>query len=501
MDKKQTKEYIDRIFQLFWKEGVHDAFFILNLAICYLYLKRMDEKGTFETSGKVSPFANESVGKCKWGFLKKLDEREFGNNYINVVIPFLKQQVIGSYPIFYFLNNQIQIINENSLANYDLFCLMDELLDKSKKSSENVVAISSYGYIYEELLNQYHDVKEKKQVFVPRHIARLMCELAELKIEDSIYTPDLETGNLLVTAYSTIVSNNLLKGNKNKDEDGFDVGDVSDSTFSKKQLDNLVLDGNQTSYEDMFLTTMNFYFHDMSLVHDFTIQNLLSSDFKPANQRYSKIIAAPLLGSLVKGQNVDEKLKERVGNNSSAMYIERCLEQLAEGGRLVFLIPEGFLFAHNSKISKYREHILEFCTLEAVISLPIGVLPNTSVKTSILVISKKVSSIEEKVWLCELKNDGYSLNSKRLRNSETPLPRLVEKFKGREEGSNSLMDCFKVSLLEMKMHQAAWSVNFYNEYNKPEFEHENPQNIISDLKNLEQDIMLELVKLSNLLDL
>ena len=135
MDKKQTKEYIDRIFQLFWKEGVHDAFFILNLVICYLFLKRMDEKGAFDTSGKVSPFADESVGKCKWGLLKKLDEREFGNNYINVVIPFLKQQVIGSYPIFYFLNNQIQIINENSLANYDLFCLMDDLLDKSKKSS------------------------------------------------------------------------------------------------------------------------------------------------------------------------------------------------------------------------------------------------------------------------------------------------------------------------------------------------------------------------------
>lgn len=501
MDKKQTKEYIDRIFQLFWKEGVHDAFFILNLVICYLYLKRLDEKGVFEASGKVSPFADESVGKCKWGFLKKLDEREFGKNYMNVVIPFLTQQVIGSYPIFYFLNNHRQIIKENSLANYELFCLIDELLDKSKKSSENVVAISSYGYIYKELLNQYHNVKEKKQVFVPRHIARLMCELAELKVEDSIYTPNLETGDLLVTAYRTIVSDNLLKENKNKDEDGFAVGDVSDSTFSKKQLDNLVLDGNQTSYEDMFLTTMNFYFHDMSLVHDFTIQNLLSSDFKPATRKYSKIIAAPLLGSLVKGQNVDEKLKERVGNNSSAMYIERCLEQLDEGGRLVILIPEGFLFAHNSKTSKYREHILESCTLEALISLPIGVLPNTSVKTSILVISKKMSSIEGKVWLCELKNDGYSLNSKRLRNSETPLPQLVEMFKGREEGANSLMDCFKVSQLEMKMHQAAWGVNFYNEYNKPEFEHENPQNIISDLKDLEQDIMLELVKLSNLLDL
>lgn len=501
MDKKQTKEYIDRIFQLFWKEGVHDAFFILNLVICYLFLKRLDEKGIFETSKKVSPFVNESVGKCKWRYLKKLDEREFGNNYINVVIPFLKQQVIGSYPIFYFLNNQIQIISENSLANYELFCLIDELLDKSKKSLEDVVSISSYGHIYEELLMQYYDVKEKKEVFVPRHIARLMCELAELKVEDSIYTPDLETGGLLVTAYRTIVSDNLLKEDKKKDEDGFAVGDVSDSTFSKKQLDNLVLDGNQTSDEDMFLTTMNFYFHDMSLVHDFTFQNLLSSDFKPANRRYTKIIAAPLFGPLLKGQDVDEKLKERVGNNSSAMYIDRCLEQLAEGGRLVCLIPEGFLFAHNSKTSKYREHILESCTLEAVISLPIGVLPNTSVKTSILVISKKMSSIEGKVWLCELKNDGYSLNSKRLRNSETPLPQLVEKFKGREEGSNSLMDCFKVSQLEMKMHQAAWGVNFYNEYNKPEFEHENPQNIISDLKDLEQDIMLELVKLSNLLDL
>lgn len=100
-----------------------------------------------------------------------------------------------------------------------------------------------------------------------------------------------------------------------------------------------------------------------------------------------------------------------------------------------------------------------------------------------------------------MKNDGYSLNSKRLRNSETPLPRLIEKFKGREEESNILMDCFKVSQLEMKIHQTAWGVNFYNEYNKPEVELENPQNIISDLKKMEQDIMLELEKLSNLLEL
>ena len=63
------------------------------------------------------------------------------------------------------------------------------------------------------------------------------------------------------------------------------------------------------------------------------------------------------------------------------------------------------------------------------------------------------------------------------------------------------MDCFKVSQLEMKIHQTAWGVNFYNEYNKPEVELENPQNIISDLKKMEQDIMLELEKLSNLLEL
>lgn len=501
MDKKQVKEYIDKIFQLFWKEGVYDAFFILNLGICYLYLKRLDEKGIFETSKKVSPFVNESVEKCKWKFLKKLDEREFGNNYINVVIPFLKQQVIGSYPIFCFLNNQIQKIDENRLANYELFCLVDELLDKSMKSSEDVVSISSYGHIYEEFLNHYHDAKEKKQVFLPRHIARLMCELAELQVEDSIFMPDLQTGDLLVTAYHTIISDNLSKENKQKDEDGFAIGDVADSTLSKKQLDNLVLDGNQTSDEDMFLTTMNLYFHDISLVHDFTTQNLLSSDYKTANRRYSKIIAAPLLGSLLKGQEVDEQLKKRVGNNSSAMYIARCLELLDEGGRLVFLTPEGFLFAHNSKTSKYREYILESCTLEAVVSLPIGVLPHTAVKTSILVISKKISSIEGNVWLCELKNDGYSLNSKRLRNSEIPLPRLIDKFKAREEGSNALMDCFKVSQLEMKKHQAAWGVNFYNEYHKPEVEYENPQKIISDLKKLEKDIVLELDKLSNLLEL
>lgn len=501
MDRKLVKEYIERIYQLFWKEGIDDSFLILNLTIYFLYLRRLDASGTFDTSKNVSPFVDEPIRKCKWNYLKKLDVNEFSDNYITVVIPFLKQQVVGSYPLLSFLYNSVPKEVKEDRVYYELFHLVDTLLDDWEVPVGESIPISCYGCIYEELISHYHKTKENGHLFVPHHIARLMCELADLRVDDSIYTPDLETGDLLVTAYNTLVASNLSDGNNKIDEDGFVVGEVSDSVLTREQLDNLVLEANQTSDEDMFLTTMNFYFHGINIVQNFTSQNLLSSDFKPANRKYTKIIAAPLLGSLLKGQNVDEELKRRVGSNLAAMYIDRCLEQLDEGGRLVFLTPEGFLFAHDSKTSKYRERIFDTCTLEAVISLPIGVLPKTSIKTSILVISKNVCSPEGDVWLCELKNDGYSLNAKRLRNSETPLPQLIDKFKGREVESTPLMDCFKVSLSEMKKHQAAWVVNFYNEYHKPEVEQGNPQDIISELKELERGIVLELDNLStNLLE-
>lgn len=501
MDRKQTKEYIERIYQLFWKEGINDSFFILNLTIYFLYLRRLDALGTFDTSQKVSNFVDESIGKCKWNYLKGLDAYQFADNYITVVIPFLKQQVVGSYPLLFFFYNRVpkeKKVKDGSVY-YELFHLVDDLLNSCDGTIGESIPIGYLGYIYEELINHYHTTRDKGHLFVPHHIARLMCELADLKVEDSIYTPDLGTGDLLVTAYNTIVSNNLSEGSKDKDEDGFVVGEVSNSLLTREQLNNLVLEGNQTSDEDMFLTVMNIYFHGINLVHNFTTQNLLSSDFDPVSRKYTKIIAAPLIGSLLKGQDVDKELKERVGNNKSAMYIDRCLEQLGEGGRLVFLTPEGFLFAHDSKTSRYREHLLDSYTLEAVISLPNGVLPNTSIKTSILVISKKSCPPNGTVWLCELKNDGYSLNAKRLRNSESPLPLLIDNFKNRAEESNALMDCFKVSQIEMRRHQAAWVVNFYNEYHKPNVEYKNPQDIISELKKMEKGIILELDNLSNLL--
>lgn len=70
---------------------------------------------------------------------------------------------------------------------------------------------------------------------------------------------------------------------------------------------------------------------------------------------------------------------------SEQLYLNKCLELLSKQGTAVFIVANNFLTA--SVFEELRNTILEKYGLETVISLPKGILRNTGVDLSILVIN------------------------------------------------------------------------------------------------------------------
>lgn len=499
MDKKLIAEYAESFFNLFRKEGITDSLFILNQAICFFFLKKEEYGGRFRDKS-LNLFGDETLVCVSWHNMKNIENYDFVHNYLTDVIPQLDKQIICNYKLTSFLNDAKLYKFKTSLVLYNSFVLMDKMFTYCESDNDTKVITSyDFGNMFEEFL-QYYQSSLKEGFTIPMHISRLMSELSESNVYDLIYTPVLGDGELLVSTYQKIVGDSTPKEKIQHDLDGFANGDISVSNLSSEQLKKIVLNGNQEKDEDMFLTIMNFYFHGISLPQAFTAQRLLSSEFRISPSKYSKIIAAVFPPITVKKHDdIDKNLKQAFGSNRPTMVLDRCLEQLAEDGRLVALVPESFLSAHDKAVANFRKTILEHYQLEAIISLPKGVFANYSnIKTSIIVLTKHhVPSYS--VWMCELKNDGYSLNSKRAKNTEIPLPKLVENFKGRVVNNDSLMDVFLVPIETILNHRSSWVVQFYNDYETVEESTEDPKEILREIFKLEGIIDSELRDLSTLL--
>ncbi len=75
-------------------------------------------------------------------------------------------------------------------------------------------------------------------------------------------------------------------------------------------------------------------------------------------------------------------------SDTTGLFIQHALAQLRPQGRAVIIVPEGFLFRSGAE-QRLRRMLLEQHTVDAVISLPAAVfMPYTSVKPSILVLTR-----------------------------------------------------------------------------------------------------------------
>lgn len=152
----------------------------------------------------------------------------------------------------------------------------------------------------------------------------------------------------------------------------------------------------------------------------------------PENQKFDLILANPPFG-------VPLKQRDQIQNSGIRSYeqflIEKGISSLRNNGKLIAVLPIGFLFKGGTD-QRLRETLIENDLIDTIISFPGGVLLNTGIPFVVLVINKakklpgQVRFIEAKRYV---KSDGarvkalneYSINSLIKSYKDSDFVRIV----------------------------------------------------------------------------
>ena len=105
-------------------------------------------------------------------------------------------------------------------------------------------------------------------------------------------------------------------------------------------------------------------------------------------------------------------------------FLDYIQSHIKPDGRGAVIVPEGIIFKKDNAYKSIRKTIIENSLL-GVISLPAGIFkPYSGVKTSILLLDKKIAKQNNSIFFAVVKNDGYALNDNRNPIKENDIPKI-----------------------------------------------------------------------------
>lgn len=207
------------------------------------------------------------------------------------------------------------------------------------------------------------------QYATPVNIARLVAALANPQPGERVYDPCFGSGNFLVAAWQQAERSRseLRRPGALLEVAGIEIN----AGAFLIGLTRMLLAGIETPR--------------LELGNSLERESLSS----PSRQGFDVVLANPPIGAKTSREPWRYHHFAIATNDSTGLFIQHALSQLKPHGRAVIAVPEGFLFRGGSE-RELRRFLLEQGQVEAVIGLPAGAFaPYTSVKGSLLVLSKQ----------------------------------------------------------------------------------------------------------------
>ncbi len=375
-----------------------------------------------------------------WDFFKNKDGDEL-LSYVNDTVLRYFQKEYGS-DIFASLQIRNPLTLKRIIDNLDPLALVDTNSDIK-------------GDAFEYFLKAYlaDSNKDLGEYFTPRHIVKTLVKLVNPKFGETIYDPFCGTGGMLIEAFKHI--HNKMPRNKK----------------TLQQLKQETIYGSEIT-KNARITKLN-----MILTGD-GHNNIQKKDSlkNPSEKKYDVVITnMPFsLGSYDEYSG----LYKLGSSNGNSLCIEHCFNAVdpeSSNPRIGIIVPEGILF--DRKFRKLREYIYKNSYVQDIVSLPSGAFkPYAEVKTNILYLThvNQRKENQEAVWHFTVKNDGYTLNTKRKKKEGDDDLDVFLAFNDVDDENNLLNIGFnKLNMDEVKNNNY---VSIPNPYKKFEF-NRNFQNI------------------------
>jgi type I restriction enzyme M protein len=345
----------------------------------------------------------------------------------------------------------------------------------SEKKFYNVSA-DILGDAYEWILRYFAPQKAKEgEVYTAREVIKLLVEILDPKLEESVYDPACGSGGMLILSYSHI-----------------------EKKYGREKAKKLFLYGQEANLTTFALCKMNLYIHDIFDHQLASGDTLLFPKFKDAEtiKQFNVVIANPPWNqdgyddnTLKKGEFWKQRFLSGFTPNQSAdwAWIQHMIASAKDNnGRVGVVIDNGCLF-RGGKERAIRAEILEKGQIDTIILLPEKLFYNTGAPGALMIFNKKKSADrKEKVLFINASNEYVQHPEVRKLNmlSDENIEKIAKTFREFKEFEGFSR---AVSINEIKTNDYNLNVTLYV-FPKEEVEQIDLAKEWNELKLIEQEI-------------
>lgn len=492
----EIKNQIDSIWDTFWTGGITNSITILEQMTYLFFMKMLDDAQctkeananawgtaikdpTFKEGMWHNPETDKDIPyeQLRWSVFRNMEAEAMYSTISKNVFVFIKT------------------LNSGKESAYSRFMSNATFLIQSPRTLTKIVEginaldmnnRDTMGDVYEYVLGKMAASGNNGQFRTPRHIIRMMVELMEPTLKDTICDPAMGSAGFIVESAKYIQqhykSELLKKENAEHYKSNMLHGFDTDATMLRIGAMNLMLHGVDNP--------------------DIAYRDSLSTDNTDEN-RYTLCLANPPFTGSLDNESVSKSLLAITKTKKTELlFVALFVRMLQTGGRCASIVPDGVLFGNSTGHKSIRKELIDNHRLEAVISMPSGVFqPYSGVSTAILIFTKTNAGGTDKVWFYDMKADGYSLDQKRNEVAENDIPDVVARFHNLEGEANRSRkeQSFLVPVDEIREKGYDLSINKYKEVEREVVEYDAPEVIMERIVSLEADIQSALVELKKMI--
>lgn len=482
----ELRSKVDKIWETFWTGGLTNPLEVIEQFTYLLFIKGLDDVETTKEAEATLLGVDfdrtfpEDKQELRWSkFSNEGDAKKMYDIVQNKVFPFIKN-LHGNKESAY------AKYMEDAIFKIPTPLMLSKIVDgingiEFKKEND------TKGDLYEYLLSKLSSAGTNGQFRTPRHIIDMIVKLMKPTPEDIIVDPAAGSAGFLVS------SQQYLRDNHN---DLFYVQGL------KEHFNNTMFYGFDMDRTMLRIGAMNMMLHWVDNPNIEYKDSL--SEVNTDKEKFTLVLAnPPFKGSLDYEVVSADLLKVTKTKKTELLFLALFLRILKTGGRCASIVPDGVLFGSIKGHKDIRKEIVENHKLEAIISMPSGVFkPYAGVSTAIMIFTKTGSGGTDKVWLYDMKADGFSLDDKRNPVEENDINDIIERFSSleNEEDRKRTEQSFFVPVEEIRENGYDLSINKYKEIEYEEIVYDAPSVILERIKELEKEITKGLEELEGMIE-
>ncbi len=479
----ELKNKIDRIWETFWTGGITNPLSVIEQITYLLFIRTLDEiDDKKQNDSIVLGVEHHSIFPAdkqyyKWRQFKDMEAARMYKIVAEEVFPFIKTLHNGKDSAYSkYMDDAIFMIPTPQMLEKIVTGLSElPLADRD-----------SNGDIYEYMLSKVSTAGTNGQFRTPRHIIKMMVELMKPTPEDIIADPAAGSAGFL------FIAGEYLRDNHE---------DLFLDREAKEHFNNKMFNGYDMDRTMLRIGAMNMMLHGVENPN-ISYKDSLSEQNTDINKYTLIMTNPPFKGSLDYEAVSPNLLKVAKTKKTELLFLGLFLRMLKPGGRCASIVPDGVLFGSSNAHKEIRKEIIENHKLDAIISMPSGVFkPYAGVSTAIMIFTKTGAGGTDNVWFYDMKADGYSLDDKRNKIDADDISDIINRFNNlsEEENRKRIEQSFFVPKDEIVKNGYDLSINRYKEIEYDEVEYESPKAIISEILELETEIIGGLKDLERLL--